>query len=167
MDYLTINNQMILVLQDSFSKFAKAYIASSSDGVHTAQYLLDYFLTYGVPTRISSDNGSNLRSREVANLLESFNIQHDYSPSRAPYSHGMIERMNSSLLTLLRSFRSNSDWISQLPYLIFSYNITRNSTTGVAPATIFFGRQVLPSLLVKGFYRRLSSPPPMTPLSLT
>ena len=64
---------------------------------------------------------------------------------------GLVERMNRSLLTLLRiHVQKDSEWEDHLQLLLFMYRTTKHTTTGLSPYEILFGynlpSQWLPNL---------------------
>ena len=53
---------------------------------------------------------------------------------------GLVERMNRSLLMLIRSHvEKDNQWEEHLQLLLFMYRITRHATTGLSPYQILFG----------------------------
>ena len=53
---------------------------------------------------------------------------------------GLVERMNRSLITLLRTYvEGESLWEEHLQLLLFIYRTTRHSSTGFSPYEILFG----------------------------
>ena len=62
-----------------------------------------------------------------------------------PYTYhlmgdGLVERINRSLLTLLRSFvDKKEDWKKHLQLLLFIYRSTKHATTGLSPYEVLFG----------------------------
>ncbi|KAF4712659.1 hypothetical protein FOZ63_019064 [Perkinsus olseni] len=152
-DYLYIDGLPILVLTDKFTKFLCAYVVSNvrntqPDGAITANYLLKYITTYGPCTYLFTDNGSHFRNQQVSRLLRAFNVQLLHSAPYAPYSHGQVERSNSTIIMMIRGFAERySNWPDYLPLLVLAYNNTVHSTTQVAPAHALFGRPPSPYLI--------------------
>ena len=63
---------------------------------------------------------------------------------------GLVERMNRSLLNLLRIFVQNEgDW-EHLQLLLYIYRTTKHSSTGLSPYEILFGQNP-PSLHIPNF----------------
>ena len=57
-----------------------------------------------------------------------------------PDEDGLVERINRSLLTLLRSFVDREeDWEKHLQLLLFIYRNTKHATTGLPPYEVLFG----------------------------
>ena len=53
---------------------------------------------------------------------------------------GLVERMNRSLLTLLRSYtEKEGDWEEHLQLLLYVYRSTKHATTGLSPYEVLFG----------------------------
>ena len=61
---------------------------------------------------------------------------------------GLVERMNRSILSLLRSYvHREGDWEDHLQLLLFVYWTTKHATTGLSPYEVLFGHNP-PSLHV-------------------
>ena len=53
---------------------------------------------------------------------------------------GLVERMNRSLLSLMRSYvNKERDWEEHLQLLLFLYRTTKHATTGLSPYEVLFG----------------------------
>ena len=60
---------------------------------------------------------------------------------------GLVERMNRTLLNLLHTYtQEEGDWEEHLQLLLFVYQTTKHSSTGLLPHEILFGYNP-PSLL--------------------
>ena len=58
---------------------------------------------------------------------------------------GLVERMNRSLLNLLRALvKTESDWDEHVQLLLFVYRTTKHSTTKLSPYEILFGQNPAP-----------------------
>ncbi len=64
-----------------------------------------------------------------------------------PQGDGMVERLNRSLLQLLRVYvDKEADWERFLPFVLYAYRTAVHSATGVSPFELMFGRQPAPNL---------------------
>ena len=66
------------------------------------------------------------------------------SPKAIPHlitlGDGLVERMNRTLLNLLRTYtQEEGDWEEHLQLLLFVYRTTKHSSTGLSPHEILFG----------------------------
>ena len=53
---------------------------------------------------------------------------------------GLVERMNRSLLTLLRTHvEKDSQWEEHLQLLLFMYRTTKHASMGLSPYEVLFG----------------------------
>ncbi|KAF4681525.1 hypothetical protein FOZ63_011327 [Perkinsus olseni] len=151
MDYLQIEGIQLLVVQDIFSKYLRVNVAEKVDGATTASLLLDYINSYGPMSKILSDNASVFKSPEVRRVLQYYNVQQLHSAAYSPWSHGQIEKANSTILTRLRTLRqqygNHYHWLSYLPFIVATYNLTKHSATGISPYEVFYGRPASPFLV--------------------
>ena len=73
--------------------------------------------------------------------------------------NGLVERMNRTLLNLLRTYtEGHGDWEEHLQLLLFAYRTTKHSSTELSPHEVLFGYNP-PSLLVP----TSNMPEPMDP----
>lgn len=100
--------------------------------------------------RFTSDNGSNFVSKEFRTYLRDKGINfHNVTPYW-PQANGQVERLNR---VFLKSFRAavvdGKKWQDKLVHFLHVYRTTPQVSTGLAPATVLFGRDVrgtLPSI---------------------
>ena len=88
-----------------------------------------------VPRRLLSDNGPEFRGEAFKQRLESLGIEHVMTTPLNPASNGAVERGNRTLLELLRNLEStSSDWTSNLPRAVMTYNHTMHRELGMSPS---------------------------------
>ena len=73
MDYLTIEGKdedvNILVVRDHFTRFTQAFVMPHQAATTTAKTLWEhYFVYYGIPEKILSDQGQNFESDLIKEL---------------------------------------------------------------------------------------------------
>ena len=120
-------NCYLLVVQDYFRKWAETFPMPDQ----TAKRITDILVTLcaicarmGLPRIIHSDQGSNFESIILQQTLQAFGITKSHTTAYHPQGDGMVERLNRSILQLLRA------------YVTTGKNIFRWSCTLTAPQCI-------------------------------
>ena len=146
-DFLTIDvkgqKQNILVVMDHFTKYAQAILTKDQTARTVARALWDeFFMIYGFPSRILSDQGRDFESKLIKELCTVLGIEKcrttPYHPAGNP-----VERWNRTLINMLRSLEDNQkkDWRKHLRACVHAYNACIHQSTGYSPYYLFFGRQ--------------------------
>ena len=145
-DFLTIElkrvKQNILVVQDVFTKFSCAFLTKDQKTKTVAKTLWEqFFLTYGFPARILSDNAKDFESDLIKEICAISGIKKCrttiYHPSGNP-----VERWNRTLIGMLRTLEDDKkrDWRKHLKSVVHAYNACVSEATGYSPYYLFFGR---------------------------
>ena len=126
-----------MVVVDHCSKWMMSYPIKNKSAATVANILKTQILPYMVkiPTNILSDNGMEFRGKETEEVLKEFNIKHLYSSPYTPEGNGAVERVNRSLLNILKGLTGNADdWDLFLPKANIIYNNTFHSQIKASPA---------------------------------
>ena len=139
-------NQYLLVIQDYFSKWPFAIPLPDQKAERIVQALKDQVFTLvGPPRRLHSDQGRNFESYILLELCKAFGVTKSHTTPYHPMGDGLVERMNRSLLNLLRALvQTESDWEEHVQLLLFVYRTTKHSTTKLSPYEILFGQNPAP-----------------------
>ena len=87
MDYAgPVDNHMLLVVVDAFSKWIKVLPVKSASSAATIKNLRTLFSTHGIPESIVSDNGSPFTSAEMKKFLTANGVRHITSSPYHPSS---------------------------------------------------------------------------------
>ena len=102
-------------------------------------------LRFGTPEVFLSDNGTEFKNKAVEEYLAGIGVHHSTTPPYHPQANP-VERVNRTLKTRLIAFveETHAEWDQKLPELMFSLNNSVHASTGVSPATLNYGRQLLP-----------------------
>ena len=94
-----------------------------------------------LPVSILSDNGPEFVGQSFEELLRRYNIKHICSTPNKPSSNGCVERVNRTLLELLRSIDDTTDWREKLTTAVLTYNNTRHRELNMSPAEYLLGKR--------------------------
>ncbi|KAI4871331.1 hypothetical protein NFI96_009730, partial [Prochilodus magdalenae] len=148
-DFLTIepdsqNICNVLVVTDHFTRYAQAFPTKDQKAVTVARTLWEkYFIHYGLPTRIHSDQGRDFESRLIHEMLTMLGVKKSRTSPYHPQGDPQPERFNRTLLDMLGtlSTQQKSKWSKHITHLVHAYNCTPNEATGFSPYYLLFGRE--------------------------
>ncbi|XP_060799313.1 retrovirus-related Pol polyprotein from transposon opus isoform X1 [Neoarius graeffei] len=134
----------VLVVTDHFTRYAQAFPTKDQTAVTVARTLWErYFIHYGLPTRIHSDQGRDFESRLVTEMLTMLGVKKSRTSPYHPQGDPQPERFNRTLLDMLGTLESHqkSKWSQHIAHLVHAYNCTPNEATGYSPYFLMFGRE--------------------------
>ena len=121
---------------------------TSITSAQAGRLLLDMMLDVGkLPTSIVSDRDVRFTGAAWGQLWRGLKTELKMSTAYHPQTDGQTERMNRTLLTMVRSYaEKREDWEEWLPFVAAAYNSTRQESTGFTPFEMNFpdGRAIDP-----------------------
>ena len=139
-------NEHLLVIVDSFSKWCELIPLPSQEAETTAWAMVkDFFLKFGCPIEIVSDQGRNFESDLFAEMCKLFRIHKLRTTAYRPSANGQAERMNRTLLQALRAFvdEKHQNWDTVIPFIASAIRSSVNKQTGFTPNKLMLGREVM------------------------
>ena len=98
-------NRYILVMTDHFSKYVEVAAVPSQTADDCATVIVnDVISRWGAPLVIHSDQGAAFESRLFIDLCNLMGMKKTHSSPRNPRENGQVERLNRSLLRMVRAF---------------------------------------------------------------
>lgn len=137
-------NVYVITATDAFSKWA---VAIPSQVVRTAElikFVEDWILSvHGKPKRIVTDQGSQFTSKDWKAFISKLGIEHKLTSPYHPQSNGIDERVNGTLMRILRYYvnKYQRDWDDHLKWSLYIYNNTVHDSTGYSPYQILYSRE--------------------------
>lgn len=149
MDFLSIepdqnNTENVLVITDHYTRCAQAFPTKDQKAATVAKVLLEkYFIHYGLPKRMHSDQGRDFESRLIQELLSSLGVEKSRTTPYHPQGDPQPERFNRALLNMLGTLEPNEkrNWSKHISHLVHAYNCTPNEATGFSLYYLMFGRE--------------------------
>ncbi len=126
----------VLVVTDHFTRYAQAFVTKDQKALTVAKILCDkFFVHYGLPSRIHSDQGRDLESGLIKELLRMLGIRKSRTSPYHPQGDPQPERFNRTLLSMLGTLdpAEKSRWSQHVNRLVQAYNCTKNDATGHLP----------------------------------
>ena len=122
--------RFILTVMDLGSRYPVAFPLRKTTSQAVASCLTKLFATFGLPDQILSDNGSNLTSHLLSELLTSLNITQIKTTPYKPQSNGALERWHRDLKRMMSklSTKDRRDWDLWLPHALFAARDTPHSS---------------------------------------
>lgn len=134
----------ILVVTDHFSRYAQAYVTRDQKAHTVAKVLVEkYFVNYGLPARLHSDQGRDFESRLIKELLLLMGVKKSRTSPYHPQGDPQPERFNRTLLSMMGTLppAKRQNWSQYVSQLVHAYNCTKSDVTGYSPYFLMFGRE--------------------------
>ncbi|KAG7308938.1 hypothetical protein JYU34_006209 [Plutella xylostella] len=150
-DYMSLGPRVYLVVIDSFSKWLECLLMNSGTSTHALIVKLKYlFSSFGIPRLIVSDNDVKICSAEFKTFCNNNGIDYVTSPIYHPCSNGQAENSVKTCKKMLKCIAdenlSDESISEKLLGYLFNYRNSPHCTTGVSPAKLMFGRDLLSQL---------------------
>ena len=140
----------ILIIVNRLSK--QALFIPTHDTITSPElvklFLLHIFSKHGVPTHVTSDQGSEFVSHFFWSLRKVLNMCLHFTSGYHPEGDGQTECTNQTLEQYLWVYCNyqQDNWAELLPLAEFAYNNTPSATTGVSP--FFANKGYHPNIMV-------------------
>lgn len=101
----------VLVVTDHYTRYAQAFPTKDQKALTVAKVLFEkFFVHYGLPARIHSDQGRDFESKLIKELLTLLGIRKSRTSPYHPQGDPQPERFNRTLLAMLGTLDSAKKW---------------------------------------------------------
>jgi len=131
---------------DYFTKWACAFALPDAEASTCMRMMYDgFFAQFGLPNQLHTDQGRNFESKLFHKMCQLTGVVTTRTMPFHPQSDGQTERMNHTLLQMLRCTADEhpENWPHRLPTVMAAYRMTVHKVTGVIPNMAMLGREVL------------------------
>ena len=136
-------NRYVLVMTDYLSKYVWAKPMSTCTARDVAQFVIEKF-EFGVPSYILTDCGTHFHNELFRNLTQLIGTNHILTTPYHAQSNGQVERWNASMRPKLFALAGDhpENWDQFVPAVVNVYDSGRHASTGIAPSTLMFARDI-------------------------
>ena len=139
-------NVYILMVIDQFTKWLECYPLPSQTAEKVATAFVQEFVArFGCPLQVHTDQGTNFEGELFTAVCGLLRISKTRTTPYRPCSNGQVERMNRTLLQMIRCFLSEGQdtWDEHLALLAGAIRASPSGSTGFSPNMLMLGREVL------------------------
>ena len=138
------NMKYVLTVIDHLTGWPEAYPIPSKDSETVWNKLYrEYFMRFGYPSVLITDQGTEFNSRDFRGNLEALQIIHKRTTTHHPQTNGACERFNGSLKEAIRKIINNnpSMWDQHLSEALMGCRMSEGRTRGSSPYYCLFGQE--------------------------
>ena len=145
-DYFHKAGLNYLVIADRYSGWVSMFPTGSGDFDADAliRHLRTYFITFGVPTEYSSDDGPQFQSGKLAKFFKTWGVYHRKSSAHFPHSNSRAElAVKTAKRILMENTEANGELnLDAYCRATLQYRNTPLQDVRLSPAQIIYGRQI-------------------------
>jgi transposase InsO family protein len=160
--------RFLYITIDKFIKWSEATSVVKINKQSTVKFIKSTICRFGVPNRITTDNGSQFTSGAFQGYCEDLGIQICYASVAHPESNGQVERANAKMLKGLKTRtydgwkKHGKKWIDELPCALWGNRTSPSQATSEMPFFMVYGAEaVLPLEVTMGSLRVKTYDEPM------
>ena len=146
-DYFSYNNHEYVVIVDRYSNWPMVFRSENgADGL--VKRLREVFVTFGVPTELTSDGGPQFTAGKTQEFLRSWGVHHRLTSVANPHANCRAEIAVKTVKRMLmdNTSRSGSIDVDRFQKAMLIYRNSIDPETRASPAMIIFGRPIRDSI---------------------
>ncbi|XP_055522484.1 uncharacterized protein K02A2.6-like [Wyeomyia smithii] len=132
-----------LIIVDAHSKWPEVKIIPDMTTETTIERMREYFATFGLPSVLVTDRGTQFTSECFQNFLKKNGIVHKMGAPYHPATNGQAERYVQTFKDKIKALKCpRSEIHVELQKILMAYRRTVHPSTGKSPSMLVFGRQL-------------------------
>ena len=143
----------LLTAVDRFSRWPVAIPLTDTTAASVADaFAQGIVANYGIPSSITTDNGSQFTSAIWTQLMRTWFIKSHFTTAYHPESNGLVERFHRRLKESMIALGSEepNDWFWRLPCSLLAIRTTLKPDIGASPADLVYGEALsVPGTLIQ------------------
>ncbi|VFQ98142.1 unnamed protein product [Cuscuta campestris] len=132
----------VMVAIDYFTKWVEAEAYATITTKQCQRFVWKNIITrFGSPRNIVTDNGPQFRNPGFTKYLEDFGATHNKASVAYPQGNGQVENANRTIVDGIkkRLGEAGTNWLEELPHIIWAYRVTSRRATGETPFVLTYG----------------------------
>ena len=137
-------SNFIFVIVDAFSQYVTIMCAPKNNAYYAFTALFEHwFMKFGLPEEIRSDNGSEYINTELTHLCNYFEIKFKPSTTYAPCTNGLVEGTNRIIGQFIRTLLDEKyqNWSRKAKFFPYAYNTQYQTRLGMSPYEVVFNQK--------------------------
>ena len=137
-------NNFIFVIVDAFSNYVTFMCAPKNNAHYAFTALFEHwFMKFGLPEEIRSDNGSEYINTELTHLCNYFEIKFKPSTTYAPWTNGLVEGTIRIIGQFIRTLFDEKyhNWSRKAKFFPYAYNTQNQTRLGMSPYEVVFNQK--------------------------
>lgn len=131
-----------LTIIDRFSRWPEAVPLMETCTEEIARKLIEVWIArFGVPHRITTDQGRQFESFLFRDLMHILGINHLRTTAYHPQANGLVERSHRTLKAAIMC-RKNDKWSAELPTILLGLRSTFKCDINATPAEMVYGKSL-------------------------
>ncbi|XP_058816399.1 uncharacterized protein K02A2.6-like [Topomyia yanbarensis] len=132
-----------LIIVDAHSKWPEVKVIPDITTDTTIKMMREFFATFGLPSVLVTDRGTQFTSDQFQQFLKKNGITHKMGAPYHPATNGQAERYVQTFKDKIKALKCpRSEVHVALQKILMAYRRTVHPATGKSPSMLVFGRQI-------------------------